>query len=54
MTLIERESIQALTVGWMYAYACNCADNGVDIRHVELPLIFEECKAALNQPETKP
>lgn len=30
-------------IGWMYAYACTCVDENVDIRTIEAPEIFEEC-----------
>jgi hypothetical protein len=30
-------------IGWMYAYACTCVDEGVDIRTIDLPEIAEEC-----------
>jgi hypothetical protein len=53
----EREKVRVLhlqTIGWMYAYACNCADRGVDIRKIELPLIADQCSAALAATEEQP
>lgn len=50
----DRERLRAMAFGWMYAYACNCADRGVDIRKVELPLIADECLAALAKWEGQP
>jgi hypothetical protein len=38
------EFIRYETLGWMYAYACQAIDKGVDIRQVEVPQIMEQFK----------
>ena len=43
----EVERRTALVCGYMIAYACNCMDQGVDIRKIECPLILDECEKAL-------
>lgn len=50
------ERIQTLTAGWMYAYACDLADRGVDIRTMPVRVIVDLCRAELadaltDQPE---
>ena len=43
---VENERTLSMTVGYMYAYACNCMDEGIDIRKLEAPLILEKALAA--------
>jgi len=43
----EVERRTALVCGYMVAYACNCMDQGVDIRKIECPLILDECEKAM-------
>jgi hypothetical protein len=43
----EKEALREaplLVFGWLYAYCCNALDEGIDIRHVEVPEIHAEYK----------
>jgi hypothetical protein len=33
-----------IAFGWLYAYCCNALDEGIDIRHVEVPEIHAAYK----------
>jgi len=48
---IERiiEDARAEAVGWMYAYACICSNEGRDIRKIEAPSILEKFKGDLEK-----
>jgi hypothetical protein len=39
--------IQLEIIGWLYAYACLCMDNGTDIRNVEVQTILDDCMRAI-------
>ena len=47
----ENAKLLPMTVGWMYAYACNCVDEGIDIRKLEAPLILAQALAAITEKE---
>lgn len=42
----EAEAVR-LAIGWMYAWACVCSDNGKDPRTMELPRVAGDCLSAL-------
>jgi hypothetical protein len=41
------EDARAEAIGWMYAYACICSNEGRDIRKIEAPSILEKFKKDL-------
>jgi hypothetical protein len=52
---LEKETTSKvfLALGWMYGYACRCADRGEDIRTVDLPEIVDQCIYAIWPEERK-
>jgi hypothetical protein len=52
---LEKETTNKilLAIGWMYGYACRCADRGEDIRTVDFPEIVDQCIYAIWPEEGK-